>query len=248
MELQDFISRIPNFEKLSPAAKIPYFAYFILEIQKKESFTGTDIKECFKHLKLLQYSNISAYLSGQVKKTLIKEKRGYVLERGVSDRISQDIGEKRLIAPSDNLFPLTLLNDSRAYLVNVAKQATQCYDCGLYDASSVMIRKLVETLIIELFERHKISDNIKDQRTGFFYYLFDLINCLLDEYKKGTWNIGRNAIQALPFLKSAGDQSAHNRRYNATKQDIDKLIPGLRIVVEELVHLIDYPAWNKEKQ
>ena len=38
-----------------------------------------------------------------------------------------------------------------------------------------------------------------------------------------------------------GDLSAHNRRYFSKKPDVDKLKDDLRIVVEELIHIIDYP-------
>lgn len=43
-----------------------------------------------------------------------------------------------------------------------------------------------------------------------------------------------------------GDQSAHNRQYFAQSSDIEKIKDDLRIVLDELVHLIDYPVWNKE--
>jgi hypothetical protein len=38
-------------------------------------------------------------------------------------------------------------------------------------------------------------------------------------------------------MKNVGDLSAHNRRYNAHREDIDKLIPDLRVVVQELLTL-----------
>ncbi len=51
------------------------------------------------------------------------------------------------------------------------------------------------------------------------------------------WNLGRNAKKALPKLKSIGDQSAHNRRYNAHREDIDKLSTDFRNVCQELLYL-----------
>ena len=66
--------------------------------------------------------------------------------------------------------------------------------------------------------------------------------------EKKRWTIGRNSVKVLPEIKSKGDLSAHNRRFNATKPDIDTIKSGLRIIVEELVHLIDYEQWNKERK
>jgi hypothetical protein len=52
-----------------------------------------------------------------------------------------------------------------------------------------------------------------------------------------SWNLGREVKKALPELKSLGDRSSHARRYVATKQDVEKVLSGLRLVVEELLHL-----------
>jgi hypothetical protein len=61
------------------------------------------------------------------------------------------------------------------------------------------------------------------------------------------WNLSRNTINGLPKLKKLGDASAHNRRFLAQKSDIDKL-DDLRMIIEEIIHLIDYPTWNNESQ
>jgi hypothetical protein len=135
--------------------------------------------------------------------------------------------------PTDDLFPLELIRGTRGYIEEVAEQACGSYDQGWYDASAVMCRRLLETLIIETFEAYKIEDKIKNS-DGNFHYLSVLIPTLLNE---GTWSIGRNAKKVLPLLKDLGDQSAHNRRYLAKKNDIDAIKRDLRIVIEELLHL-----------
>lgn len=96
-----------------------------------------------------------------------------------------------------------------------------------------MIRRLVETLIIEAFETHGIDAKIKNS-AGDFIYLRDLISITLAET---SWNLTRNAKRALPKLKDIGDKSAHSRRYIAHRRDIDKVIDDLRVVVQELVFL-----------
>ena len=104
---------------------------------------------------------------------------------------------------------------------------------GWYDASAVMIRRLIETLIIEVFEKHGIASKIQNS-SGDFLFLKDLISTLLSEK---AWNLSRNARAALPRLKDVGDMSAHSRRFIAQRQDIDKLISDLRVIVQELVTL-----------
>lgn len=107
------------------------------------------------------------------------------------------------------------------------------YQHGLYDGCLVLIRKLIETLIIEIYEKHGISNKIKDG-DGNYFYLSDLISSLLSET---TWTVGRNSKQAFPGIKKFADLAAHNRRFNAKKSDVDGIKADVRIVIEELVHL-----------
>lgn len=96
-----------------------------------------------------------------------------------------------------------------------------------------MIRRLVETLIIETFEAHSIAPKIQNSQ-GEFLYLSALIPLCVSET---VWNMGRNAKNALPKLKDIGDKSAHSRRFVAQRQDVDNIIPDLRVVVQELLFL-----------
>ena len=47
------------------------------------------------------------------------------------------------------------------------------------------------------------------------------------------------AKQALPKLKDIGDKSAHIRRFNALRGDIQPLLSDIRTVVEELLYVAD---------
>jgi hypothetical protein len=145
---------------------------------------------------------------------------------------------------TEDLFPIEILSDTRGYLENVAKQAILCYQNGLFDACLVMLRKLIEALIIESFEAHKIEAKIKGG-DGFYFYLNDLIGVLLSET---TWTITRNSQQAFPRIKKFADLSAHNRRFNAKKPDIDQIKDDLRIVIEELVHIAGFDKNKKVEE
>lgn len=134
---------------------------------------------------------------------------------------------------SEQVLPLSIVKNTRGYIEKVVNQINGCYEKGWFDACSVMIRRLIETLIVEAFEHHKISSKIKN-RSDDFLFLSDLINITL---KEKTWNLSRNTKRALPKLKDVGDKSAHSRRYNAHKKDIDKLIDDIRVVVQELIYL-----------
>src|SRR5262249_21203980 len=110
-------------------------------------------------------------------------------------------------------------------------QANGCYERGWYDACSVMVRKLVEVLIIAAFEAKGEAARIKKDDN--FLMLNGLVDAIL---ARNDWNLGRETKPALPLLKSLGDRSAHNRHYLARKADMDKVLPGLRVTVEDLLH------------
>jgi hypothetical protein len=96
-----------------------------------------------------------------------------------------------------------------------------------------MIRRLIEILVIEVFEKYGIGSKIKDAN-GDYLFLRDLVQALLGER---SWNLGRITKSALPKLKTIGDLSAHSRRYNAQRYYIDDIIQDLRVVSEELLYL-----------
>lgn len=166
-------------------------------------------------------------------------------ERSVSETAAFAAGLQRLI--NDTIKPpsatagsrdepviyMAMVRGTRGYIERVAHQANGSYANGWYDACAVMLRRLLETLIIECYEAHKIEDRIKDQG-GNFLFLKDLVDRMLAEK---AWTLGRVVRAVLPKLKELGDKSAHNRRYNAHREDIDKILKDLRDTVQELLVL-----------
>lgn len=144
--------------------------------------------------------------------------------------------DEGLASESEQVVPLSVVRGTRGYLVRVANQVNGCYEHGWFDACAVMIRRLVETLIIEAFEHEGIDCRIKDPN-GDFESLDVLIARTLAEPK---WNLTRNTKRGLPKLKWIGDLSAHSRRYNAHRLDIDKIADDVRVVVQELVSIAGF--------
>ncbi len=128
-----------------------------------------------------------------------------------------------------------MFKNTRGYLEKVVYQINSSYDNSCYDASAVMIRRLIEILIIEIYECNHIEYKIKNT-AGDFLFLDDLIDFFLSE---STWNLSlsRNTKKGLKQLKALGDLSAHSRRYNANRHDLDKVINDLRVTAEELLYL-----------
>ena len=201
------------------------------ELERKTAGTTSDeIKSSLKTIK----ENLDMFFDSKTtKKTRNSSFTKILIE--YSSNIEPNLNKSYDHTPSDDLFPLELVEGTKSYILKTAKQACGCYDLGYFDASAVMTRKLLETLIIECFETYKISSKIKD-KVGNFFYFSDLITKFLDEDGQ-SWNIGRNTKSGLPKLKSIGDKSAHNRRFTARKKDLEDLQENLRTTIEELVYI-----------
>jgi len=133
----------------------------------------------------------------------------------------------------DGLFPLSILSQSgRGYLVTVGRQMNGSFSQGWYDASAVMMRRLLEVAIIEAFEARGVAEKIKDT-AGDYLQLSDLVTRALSET---TWTLSRNCKKALPSLRDAGHNSAHGRYYHARREDLEGLRPSCRLVIEEFLH------------
>lgn len=155
--------------------------------------------------------------------------------KALDEELRKGLGppDEGLLSGTHSVVPRSLVRGTRGYIEKVANQANGCYENGWYDACAVMTRRLIETLIIEVYEKHGLAGKIKTPQ-GDFFYLRDLIITCLSET---SWNLSRNCKQALPKLKDVGDKSAHSRRYVAQRGDIDPLLSDVRLVVQELLFL-----------
>jgi hypothetical protein len=127
---------------------------------------------------------------------------------------------------------MALLVGTRGYIERVGDQVNKSFDGGLYDCCAVMCRRMLETLIIEIYEHSGRGGEIR--RDGQFLPLSDLVDHL---EKDQSIFLSKLGMRALKDFKRLGDLSAHNRRYNAREGDIEPLRSGIRLVTEEMLHI-----------
>lgn len=149
-----------------------------------------------------------------------------------NEKITKDFDE----SSSKDLLPIEVFENTRGYLKKNALQVNICYKNKAYDACSVLLRKIIEILIIEIYEKEDLEHKIKDS-DGYYLMLKGLINSFINE-KKFRKILSRNMNEILPKIKRNGDLSAHNRKYNSTKHDIDKISDDFRILFQELINTI----------
>jgi hypothetical protein len=131
--------------------------------------------------------------------------------------------------------PRDVWKDTRGYIEKVSSQLNGCFQLEFYDAASVMVRRLIETMIIECYEHLHREAEIQDANNHYLM-LKELVNRATGA--KGI-HLGRDAQKALSEVKELGDRSAHNRRYNAVKADLEKIQSGVRVAVDEMIALAE---------
>ncbi len=138
--------------------------------------------------------------------------------------------------PTDSQFlSQEVWRPTRGYIEKVCVQLNGAIHEAFYDCAAVMIRRVIETLIIEAFENLNRESEIM-QTDGNYFMLGKLVEAANG---RGGLTLGRDAKEGLKKIKKLGDRSAHNRRYNAKKTDIDKVQDSLRIAFEELANLAE---------
>ena len=142
--------------------------------------------------------------------------------------------KKTVSSDPDPIFPTSLLAQTkRGYLIAIGRQINGCFRVGHFDASAVMMRRLLEVSIIEAFEARGIASVIKNI-DGDYLHLSDLVKKTMSET---SWHLSRNTKKFLPQLRDIGHSSAHGRYFTAQESDIMKLQPGIRFAVEELLRI-----------
>jgi hypothetical protein len=131
------------------------------------------------------------------------------------------------------LLPNEIVDGTRNYLQRIVHQINACYEKQLFDGSAVLCRRLMESLIIEVYVAAGRAHDIQGGG-GSFFALDKLINVIVAD--PGV-PLGRNSPKAMQEIKGVGDTAAHDRTYITTKQDLDDVKTGLRRVVQELLSL-----------
>lgn len=179
---------------------------------------------------------------------LRNDKRTSSLNKGASFRLApsaiaslneqyRELVQIKNLPKSDTVFEQSSFNDTRDYIAKVVQQINVSYDMGLYDCCAVMIRRLLETMIIEVYEKLGRSDDLKGN-DGHFLMFSGLLNILENDR---SINLGRQSVAGLKSFKKIADSSAHNRRFNASRKDISDKFDGVRLAIVELRQI----AFNK---
>lgn len=99
-----------------------------------------------------------------------------------------------------------------------------------------MLRRLMETLIIEAYEHLHRESEIKES-DGNYFMLKNLVDRANGKPPHAGLNLGRDAKKSLEDVKALGDKSAHNRRFLAHAPDLTNIQSGVRTATQELIQI-----------
>ncbi len=137
--------------------------------------------------------------------------------------------KRRKVSVSKHLIPPEWVTGTRRYLEQIVYQINAAYEYGMYDASAVLMRRLMESLTIEIYVHEKRRHDI--QVNGIFLMLDKLISHITTD--KGI-SLSRNTPKTMREIKELGDTAAHDRTYITSQVDIDDLKARYRRLIQEL--------------
>jgi len=132
----------------------------------------------------------------------------------------------------DELIPLEAFEDQREYVKRLIPQINGCWERAYYEACAVMIRRLIQTLIVEMFHRRGWLAELKDSGTGEFVGLKAMIDKVCGDARFG---MDGTCARGLRDLKDLGDVAAHDFRVVVRKGDIQRLRGSIRLTSERLL-------------
>lgn len=234
----EIFSQKYNLVEKSEIDKVLYLAYYLHQNKQEIEFTINDVSSIIFALGFARpnqsrlkakITKSKSFVKGS-KKDLFRLSAKTLSELG---EIIPDITESEEIMSDDSILPEILLKESkRQYLIKLAQQINSSYENNLFDACTLMMRRLLEVLLIHCFEAESIEADVKDDE-GNYKNLKTLINTAIS---RPEIKLSNDAKKDMDKFRELGNLSAHRVKYSCRKDDIRVVKLEFRAVVEELLY------------
>ena len=159
----------------------------------------------------------------------------------IASNIQEEIKGEGLVCieepevPSVQIIPESLTRKCRSYIQKIVREINGTYEKGFFSACAVMIRRLIETCMIEAFEHKSLASVIKVPNSNEYKSAEEIKNQLL---QNPFGNLSRSARRALSDNDTLGlgHKCAHDRFFTARKPDVDNIKNEVRSLIEYLIH------------
>lgn len=226
--------------ELSNRTLVELIVYHRTALQGLPSCDPKDVRAGFVELGLPAPSRVTSYLSEGASKKHSQFLRagggGYTMHRNALQRLSKLFDEAPPLRDTRSVFEIISPDDhsgGRAYLRSLIEQINGTYSFGFYDATAVLMRRLMETVLIDALLEAGAESEIVDGN-GNYVSLNGLISTAQNPARI---RLSRGQGKTMDSVKDVGDAAAHSKTYLTKKSDIDHLQSKYRRLIAELCHL-----------
>ena len=183
-------------------------------------------------------------LAEAIRKTRLANvsRAGFSLKPGsrlvIREWLPELIGLQPTMDHSSGYLSDAIWKNTRGYIEEICRELNGCFRSAYYNAAAVMLRRLLETLIIEAYEHLGRESEIKGSG-GNYLMLSDLVERACGDKGHKGLNLGRDSKSALKDARNIGNWSAHARRFLAHEGDLTNFRSGIRLAVQELIYVAE---------
>ncbi len=136
-------------------------------------------------------------------------------------------------APSRSYFiDPDIFKDCPPFIKHLEPQINGCWDRQWYEACALTIRRLLESLIIHVYEKRGWTGEIRGP-DGYLKLQKSVDKVCGD----GRVGLGKKAKEGLVHLKQIGDIAAHDFRVRVRRSDLEQKRTELRLACERLIFI-----------
>ena len=140
---------------------------------------------------------------------------------------------------SNTILQFELVKGSRKYLEEMVREINGTFEYGFYNSSAVILRRLMESLIIEIYIKKNMTSDIRQGNA--FLMLEGIINKTINN---PNIILSRNSPRTMKIIKELGDTAAHDRTYLTKPDDIEENKLAIRRLIQELLNLAGISPTN----
>lgn len=237
MELLEYIESI-SLNKKSEKERALYLCFYHYKETGENSFSMSFISKLFENCgyTVPNLSRLKNNLITGRNRMFLRTKNSSLIEfvPVVLQELERSIGgmwEDNITVDSNSeLLDEEKFCNKRQYLDKLIHQINHCYSNNCYDATAVLMRRLLEILLIQAYIELGIDGEIKNSDDNGYKMLDGIVK---NAVSNSTLALSRIKNE-LNTIRKVGNFSAHGLTYTASKKDIDDIKLNYRVLIEEL--------------
>lgn len=242
MELKDFANKI-EIETKTEVERVKLIIFYESFISENKGVSLSKVFEVLFNIgcHISNISRIKAKIKNLKDFKLVRKPDLYILnpkvQKVLSDKYRDLFENTEEINSNSELLDEGLFLGKRQFLDKLIIQANNTYQNHCYDATAVLLRRIFEILLIQMFEKYNLSNEIKDSNGD-----YKMLNYIVDKAvsMNSAFSLARNLKEEYEKIRTIGNFAAHKIFYNTRQKDIDDLKQIYRVRLEELYYKAGY--------